>query len=354
MQQITPYEPIFFERNRVKRVYSGGKLFAELLGDEPADGFYPEEWICSSVKALNSEPTSPTEGLSFIRNTQTTFADFILQYPHEMLGNRKNFDVLVKFLDSAIRLPLQAHPDISFSQKNFNSSFGKTEMWLILATRENAKLFFGFNRKISKEEFSEQIEKSAFEPNILEGLLQSFTPKPGEVYLIPPKAVHAIGYGCLILEVQEPTDFTIQPEYYCGEKRLTPYEMYLGLDKETALECFDMNIFGKDCIQFAKKSPVIREKKSTYCIEKLIDFTDTPCFAVNRYTVEQTTPIYFSNSAPALYIVTKGNGYLEGTNGCRQPLKKGDYFFLPYVCSGKYGISSISSIECIECLPPKH
>ena len=46
-------EPVFFERNRVYRVYRGGKLFHDLFGDEPRDGHYPEEWIASDVRALN-------------------------------------------------------------------------------------------------------------------------------------------------------------------------------------------------------------------------------------------------------------------------------------------------------------
>ena len=37
-------KPIFFERNRVGRVYTGGKLFHGFFGDEPVDGFLPEEW----------------------------------------------------------------------------------------------------------------------------------------------------------------------------------------------------------------------------------------------------------------------------------------------------------------------
>jgi hypothetical protein len=47
--------PIFFERNRVFRVYEGGKLFHDFFGDEAVDGNFPEEWIASKVKALNKE-----------------------------------------------------------------------------------------------------------------------------------------------------------------------------------------------------------------------------------------------------------------------------------------------------------
>ena len=45
--------PLFFRRNRVFRVYQGGKLFGDFLGDAPEDGNEPEEWICSSVHAIN-------------------------------------------------------------------------------------------------------------------------------------------------------------------------------------------------------------------------------------------------------------------------------------------------------------
>ena len=36
-------KPIFFEQNRVYRVYTGGKLFAGFFGDSSEDSFYPEE-----------------------------------------------------------------------------------------------------------------------------------------------------------------------------------------------------------------------------------------------------------------------------------------------------------------------
>ena len=32
-------KPVFFKRNRVFRVYLGGKLFHDFMGDAPEDGF---------------------------------------------------------------------------------------------------------------------------------------------------------------------------------------------------------------------------------------------------------------------------------------------------------------------------
>ena len=111
MKNTNIISPVFFDRNRVARVYTGGKLFADFFGDEPVDGFLPEEWVGSTVRALNEGSTDPTEGISKVKGTNILFSDLIAQYPNEMLGDRKEFDVLVKLLDSSIRLPVQCHPD---------------------------------------------------------------------------------------------------------------------------------------------------------------------------------------------------------------------------------------------------
>ena len=56
-------EPIFFERNRVFRVYQGGS-FHQFFGDPPEDGSYPEEWVASTVRALNKQSGGEYEGIS--------------------------------------------------------------------------------------------------------------------------------------------------------------------------------------------------------------------------------------------------------------------------------------------------
>jgi hypothetical protein len=59
--------PIFFEENRVFRVYTGGKLFSDLFGKPSEDGYFPEEWIASGVEAVNREPKKEREGVSRTR-----------------------------------------------------------------------------------------------------------------------------------------------------------------------------------------------------------------------------------------------------------------------------------------------
>ena len=237
--------PVFFKRNRISRVYRGGRLFHDFFGDPPEDGFKPEEWIASTVRALNRDSRDPLEGISILESSEMPFTEFLASHPSQTSDRRPDLGILVKVLDSAIRLPVQTHPDKTFARRHFQSNHGKTEMWIVLATRENAHIHFGFRQPVTRRQLLEASEASERDPNALPGLLNEVIARPGDVYLIPPRIVHAIGAGCLILEVQEPTDFTIQPEAWCGDYRLSDHEKYLGLDRDVALECFDLeNLVG--------------------------------------------------------------------------------------------------------------
>jgi len=339
---------IFLNRNRVGRIYTGGKLFADFFGDEPVDNFLPEEWVCSSVLALNEGSTIENEGLSTVKGTNVLFKDLLENFPKEMLGERKVFSVLVKLLDSSVRLPIQAHPDKAYSKKYLNSEFGKAESWVIMATRENAALFFGFKNKMTKEEFRRAVQMSIEEPNYMEPLLNRIPVKVGDVFLVPAKMVHAIGAGCLILETQEPTDFTIQPEGWCAGNRISEHTMYLGLPEDIALDVFNFDIYGEEATKLAKKEPKILYEKDGMKRESLISYEDTPCFSVNKISINGVTNDF---TAPAIYIVTKGTGKAI-CKGKEFPLMKGDYFFAPYSVKGAFTVSG-EGIELTECLPAK-
>ena len=146
-------KPIFFERNRVYRIYHGGKPFKALFDDgydDGTDNMFPEEWVASKVRAINPKYYGARDGVSKVKGTGVFFDDLLKEHSAELLGHRK-YDCLVKFLDSATRLPFQVHPTKEFSKKHFNSEYGKTEAWLVIATRPGAKLYFGFKDKITKE-----------------------------------------------------------------------------------------------------------------------------------------------------------------------------------------------------------
>lgn len=333
-------KPIFFERNRVGRVYTGGKLFSDFFGDEPIDGYKPEEWIASNVNAINEGSSIPKEGISKIKNSDLYF-DELIEKDKDILFGKNDYRILVKGLDSAIRLPAQAHPDKAFSEKHFNSTHGKTECWLILDTRPDAKLYFGFRDGVTREDFENAIDMSETEPDAMEKLMKTVYPKKGEVYFVPARTVHAIGAGCLILEVQEPTDFTIQPEHFCGEYKLSDNEMYLGLDRKTAMECFDFNSSPEPLI-----IPQIKFEDENIKFESLINDKQTDCFVINRITLNNGEFSLSLKDSYGVYIITEGCGELIGKN-YKKTIKKGDYFFISDLDMGEYKIKG--NIEIIEC-----
>lgn len=341
--------PIFFERNRVFRLYRGGRLFAGFFGDVPEDGNYPEEWVASCTRALNRRSTGNHEGLSIIKGTGVVFGQFLASHREALLGDRSGFELLVKLLDSAIRLPVQAHPDKKFSRRHLDNEHGKTEMWLVLETREDAYIYYGFRDGVTRADFSRAIAAGETDRDALPCLLNRLAARPGDLYLIPAKMAHAIGQGCLILEVQEPTDFTVQPEAWCGDYHLNDHEMYLGLDRETALDCFNFDITGERAISCGRKHPVPWINTPQLRAETLITYADTPCFAVNRYVLNDGE--FALAETPAIHVVTGGQGEIAWSDNART-LRKGDYFFLPLRAKGSV-VRSTGTLEVIECLPPR-
>ena len=69
-------EPIFFERNRVYRIYKGGMPYKNLFNDgydDGTDNMFPEEWVASKVKAINPKYFGERDGVSKIKGTDVFF-----------------------------------------------------------------------------------------------------------------------------------------------------------------------------------------------------------------------------------------------------------------------------------------
>ncbi len=343
--------PIFFERNRVYRIYLGGAPYKALFNDgydDGSDNFFPEEWVASKVKAINPRYFGKRDGVSVVKGTDIFFDDLLRDYPAELLGHRK-YDCLVKFLDSAIRLPFQVHPTKQFSREHFGSEYGKTEAWLIVATRPGAKLYFGFKDKMTKDRLSALEEVSEQDRDVMGRLLMGVDAVPGDLWLIKAGLIHAIGAGCTIIEVQEPTDFTIQPERWCGDYHISEEEEFIGLDKQTALDTINYDIYGDAALSYAAVRPRMEYERDGCKKEVLIGYDDTPCFAENRYTL--TGGGFVMDFAPAVYICLDGEAIIEGED-YKRSVRKGEYFFLPYAAEGKFTVRG-ESATLIECLGSK-
>lgn len=206
---------------------------------------------------------------------------------------------------------------------------------------------FRLPRRITKEALAAVVERSEQEPEAMTQLVNRVPVKPGGIFFVNAGVIRAIGAGCLILEVQEPTDFTIQPEHWCGEYHLNDQEMYLGLDKDTALDCFRFDLYGESAVEQGRKKPAIFYENGGLKVETLIGDADTPCFSMRRYLLEKGS---FTLDQPAsVWVCAAGEGCVEA-DGERRELHMGDYFFLPAAAAGKCTVSSEHGLTLVCCM----
>ena len=154
---------------------------------------------------------SESRELSFLKGDETklmydnqeiTISEFIEKEEIKKYINPKLKNLLVKLIDSSQSLSIQVHPSDEYALK-YENSLGKTEMWIILEAEGNSYINLGFNKDISKSNFPELIK----DDSILKCLNKIYV-KAGDVYLIKPGTIHAIGKGITLLEIQESSKLT--------------------------------------------------------------------------------------------------------------------------------------------------
>lgn len=349
--------PIKVLPTRVYRVYKGGYLLDRFRGEkEPKDTNYPEDWICSTVEALQPYGIS-RESISKIEpiDDRTDIESLISIYPKDILGEGyinsygKKFNILVKLLDSAIRLPIQCHPDRSFSRRYFSSNFGKAEAWFILETRENPYILLGFREKVSKSRLRKIIDRDASEE--LVSLMNRIEVKTYDMYFIAPKLPHAIGEGVFMVETQEPTDFTISVERRCGDVVSTDEKCNLNLGWDTALDAFDYTQYSIDDIRrnFAMERKLI-SSSPTGNIYRIDGGTYMrSCFDI--VFLEGIKEVSFSSKSFASMVVINGRGDIV-KDGREYHIKKGETYIIP-ASFGDYKFVGEEPLDILLSLPPE-
>ena len=203
--------------NKVPVYYEGGEGIDRFRHERGADG--PEDWVGSVTpfpKLLLPAGADPKTGISTLGDG-TRLDGHLAADPEGWLGPElhRSFGsepgLLVKLLDAGERLPVHWHPDRDFAKDHLASRFGKNEGWIVLAARADARIWLGFNREVDAGELRSWVDDQDAETML--AAMNVFTPKPGDVYYVPAGVPHAIGAGITIVELQEPTSFSILAEY---------------------------------------------------------------------------------------------------------------------------------------------
>ena len=118
------------------------------------------------------------------------------------------FPLLIKLIDAKDKLSVQVHPNDDYALAH-EGEFGKTEMWYVVDCDEGARLIYGFDRAVSKEEFERRIRE-----NTLSEICHFVPVHKGDVFFIAAGTLHAIGAGILIAEVQQNSNTTYRVSDY--------------------------------------------------------------------------------------------------------------------------------------------
>lgn len=346
--------PLRLTSARAWRTYHGGRFLDGLHGvASPADTHFPEEWICSAVRAVNPGREDVVEGLCGLAGTDLTLGDVLASNPVEMLGAAHvarwghSPAVLVKLIDAAERLGVQVHPDRAAALRFFRSPFGKTECWHIVGGREiggeRPCVYMGFKPGVTAAKWRDVFDRQDI-PAML-SMLHRIEVKPGDTFLITGGTPHAIGAGCLLVEIQEPTDYTFRTEKVTPQGlRISDAACHYGLGFDRMFDCFHYD--GRSEAETRAQlmlPPRVVEETAGWRRTELVGYGQTPCFALERLDVSGEMPFPGAPGAFTGLFVLSGRGMLETAAG-PEPIGPGDQFFVP-AATDAFRIAAESPLE---------
>lgn len=116
----------------------------------------------------------------------------------------RQFPLLIKFLDINDKLSVQVHPDDVVAAERYDS-LGKAEIWYVMDAKPGARMYCGFTRDVTAQEFYDRCKNGT-----VEEILNVIYPKKGDAVYVTPGTVHAADGGLLIAEIQESSDMTFR------------------------------------------------------------------------------------------------------------------------------------------------
>jgi mannose-6-phosphate isomerase len=300
-------------QTRVYRFYSGGALLERFRGGAGEDSDHPEDWVGSVTDARNPGREVPGEGLTRLEDGRLLREVIEADRAGWLGGGVESTGVLIKLLDSAERLPVHAHPDRAFAGRHLGSAYGKTEAWIVLATRDAAaEVWIGQRESVDARTYRQWIDGQ--DTGALLESLNRVPVGPGDVIFVPAGVPHAIGAGVLLAELQEPTDFSIVCEW--SGFPIEPADSHLGLGWDTAIEALDLD-------RHAPVRSLPEEAKEFF-------WADERAEPAGRF---------------AVWMVLEGDGTIDG-----RPARAGDCFAVPAALES---IEVAGELRVLRCLGPE-
>lgn len=189
------FEPI------LKSVIWGGEKIAPFKGIVTEQTKIGESWEISGVPGHESVVAEgPMKGETLGQVLRTYTKELVGAHVFDKFGY--TFPLLIKIIDAADDLSVQVHPDDELARKR-HDSLGKTEMWYLIDTDDNARINAGLSQEITPAEYEQRVKD-----NTIMDVIASHEAHPGDTFFLPAGRVHSIGAGNMLIEVQETSDVT--------------------------------------------------------------------------------------------------------------------------------------------------
>ena len=326
-------KPIRLDANQLHRFYRGGAAIAAFRGIESRDDHSPEDWVGATSATFGSE----YEGMSRLTDGQL-LRDVIHAEPDAFLGPEHvarfgpDPALLVKLLDAGERLPVHFHPGREFAGRHLHSPHGKTEAWVIIGARSGARVHLGFVEPVGLGTLRAWVQEQDV-PALL-GALHEVPVSAGDTLFVPAGTPHAIGEGILMVELQEPTDFSILLETPAGAENGAE----LGLGWDLALEAVAREALHERQLQ----SMLTGVRKLRPGVSTLLPEAAEPYFRAERIAPD---PVADLDAGYSILVAVEGVGELELADGpCA--LHRGDTVLIPHSAGPGELRGEVVAIRC--------
>jgi mannose-6-phosphate isomerase len=336
LKEAAPVQPVVLEPNMPDTFYRGAGRIGRLRGCAEDTEDRPEDWIASTTSRFGQR----TAGMTRLADG-SLLADAIAADPVAWLGEkhvaRHGADpaLLVKLLDAGQRLPVHVHPDRAFAAGHLASPYGKTEAWIVLEAEPGAVVYLGFRHDVDPEQLAGWVRHQDAGP--LLAATNRIPVTAGDSILCPAGTPHAIGKGILVVELQEPTDWSIILEW--RDFPLNPGDVTAGLPLDEALGCVSRRALS------AGRVDELHGRSLDGATGSLLPT------AADLFFVAERVDSRVSGDLPAGYgllIVTGGTGTLATEAGPPVPVRRGSTVLVPHA-AGPGALTG--DVQAIRCLP---
>ena len=267
-----------------------------------------ESWEISGVKDNETVVScGPCCGKKLNELVAEMKADLVGKDNYERFGDE--FPLLIKFIDARQDLSIQVHPTDEIAHRQ-GKPRGKTEMWYIMESAPDAKLYSGLKQQITPEEY----KKMVADDTICDALAQ-YEVKEGDVFFLPAGRIHAIGTGCFLAEIQQTSDVTYRIYDF---KRKDKDGNYRELHTREAAES----------INYA----VEQDYRTHYTPMKNegVQLVSCPYFTTAVYDLDEAMTLDYSElDSFVILIGMKGEGTIVDDEGNETSLKAGETVLIP-------------------------